>query len=333
MHNKNRVKNFIFSCAAVLCGSLAASAASDEPEGKVYDLGDAPAIIIKVPSKPTNIGRGLEVEVNIAVSAQMPASTSSGSGGGATAGKSGIVFRQVSICPPPEVRLIWTDTKCGMVALDEREIEIAPGQALTRTVVLNEETASNEPVDLVTRLRRFYHYITFEPGDYRFLVQFKYNRQGSLDPRFIDRDVVVSLRPPLSSIVIGACLGAALLSVFLLVMGLWNSGSRIGGGSIATLLGRFFGVLSIGSVSAVIFVALTFRLKSDTLPIAVTVNDFYGGVVVGLFTFKISSWLYAQLEDLGGTTSKITPQSGKDNALSVSDGRLLIEAEQPRIST
>ena len=77
-------------------------------------------------------------------------------------------------------------------------------------------------------------------------------------------------------------------------MALWNS-DKITVRSFFQYIIRSFAVFLIGAITAAIFVLLTFRLKSDTLPLSVTVNDFYGGIVIGLFTFKIASWLYAQL--------------------------------------
>ena len=37
------------------------------------------------------------------------------------------------------------------------------------------------------------------------------------------------------------------------------------------------------------------RLQGIQLPVNLTVADFYGGVVIGLFSFKIGDWLQSKL--------------------------------------
>lgn len=50
-----------------------------------------------------------------------------------------------------------------------------------------------------------------------------------------------------------------------------------------------------GVLGAIIISLILYRLKDVQLPIAVTVNDFFGGIVIGLFTYKLADWIYKKL--------------------------------------
>ena len=279
------------TCACCLVAGICRADETQAPKQAPYNLGETPSVTIKTPPKPISIDLDLEAEMTFAYGPE-PSTVQDAPGK-----SSSVTLREVPICPPPEVRLIWIDSKCGMIVLEE-EIDIKAGQAVGRQLVLNGHLASDDTLNAYDRLLYWYHYLTFEPGDYPFVAKFKYNRAGSTDTQFIEREFSVPLRPPLAVVVVGASFGALLLALFLLAMGFWNRDSNAKSSHLE-LIGRAAGILAIGAISAVIFVILTFRLKSDTLPISITVNDFYGGVVIGLFTFKISNWLYVQLAKQG----------------------------------
>ena len=65
-----------------------------------------------------------------------------------------------------------------------------------------------------------------------------------------------------------------------------------------------------GATSASIALLLLQRLKGLELPINLTITDFYGGVVIGLFSYKIGDWLHKELAE-GGTADSVpkTPAS------------------------
>jgi hypothetical protein len=50
-----------------------------------------------------------------------------------------------------------------------------------------------------------------------------------------------------------------------------------------------------GGITAAIVIILLQRVKGLQLPLNLTVTDFYGGFVLGLFSYKIGDWLYIQL--------------------------------------
>lgn len=46
-----------------------------------------------------------------------------------------------------------------------------------------------------------------------------------------------------------------------------------------------------GAVSACVILLLMVRIKDLALPINISINDFFGGVVLGLLSYKLSDWL------------------------------------------
>ncbi len=250
---------------------------------------NAPRVTVTVPSGSVVVDRDLEVKFAFAYDS---AHDSTGTDANRP---TSMTLQQITVCPPPEVRLIWPGSTCDMIVVNE-ELKVDAGQEVSRRKVLNPAEEANF-TSTYEKLMYWFHFVTFEPGTYNFAARVKYVPGAIEEPLFQDIQFSVDMKPPLFVIVLGACLGAAMLSLFLFSMALWNS-DKITVRSFFQYIIRSFAVFLIGAITAAIFVLLTFRLKSDTLPLSVTVNDFYGGIVIGLFTFKIASWLYAQLGDL-----------------------------------
>lgn len=144
--------------------------------------------------------------------------------------------------------------------------------------------------------------LTLSPGDYQFVatvvgVADSGNKKGFTTSKAI----TVHLSPTVWQVVCGAALGSLLMAVF------WISSPRIraqvgvsatrGWGAHAVLLnvGKLVALWFGSTTAAVIAIFMTFRLKDTSLPLAVSVNDFYGGLVVGLFGVLITNWLGPKL--------------------------------------
>lgn len=56
-------------------------------------------------------------------------------------------------------------------------------------------------------------------------------------------------------------------------------------------------LIPAGATSAVILIFILHRYKDLEMPINIQVNDFFGAVVIGLFTFRLGDWLYKQLSE------------------------------------
>lgn len=117
--------------------------------------------------------------------------------------------------------------------------------------------------------------------------------------------IQVRLTPTVWQSVFGAMLGSLLMVIF------WLSSpkvqSQVGVSSagignppqILTTLGRAVALWSGSTTAAAISIFLTFRMKDASLPFTLSVNDFYGGLVVGLFGVVLTNWLGPKLFDRG----------------------------------
>ena len=139
--------------------------------------------------------------------------------------------------------------------------------------------------------------LTLQPGEYRFVAT-AVARGDSLFS--VNSVVLVKIRPTVWQVCAGAVFGALLLVVFAfsspkirLVM---NLKERLEGKSkFRRWVGEPF-LLWLGAcVSASMFIFMTYRLKDVSGPLTVSVNDFYGGVVIGLFGVFLADWLASKL--------------------------------------
>jgi len=139
--------------------------------------------------------------------------------------------------------------------------------------------------------------LTFVPAEYDVSVRVTYN----VPPERPDSQAIATakiiLEPPLSSVLWGGVAGATLLALF---VGVYDFSRQGPSRKFWNALGKAVTISAAGSVSAAIAIILLQRLKGLELPINLTVTDFYGGVVVGLFSYKIGDWLHKEL--LGGGT-------------------------------
>ena len=132
--------------------------------------------------------------------------------------------------------------------------------------------------------------LMFFPGEYDLTTFVKYQVPPARDTQ-IQQVVSVRLEPPLSSVVWGGVVGALLLGLF--------SGTyryrRLQKTTPVRVLVETSVLVMGGSVCALIALILLHRVKELALPINLSVTDFYGGIVLGLFSYKIGDYLYSQL--------------------------------------
>ncbi len=148
--------------------------------------------------------------------------------------------------------------------------------------------------------------LTFIPGEYDVNVVVTYNVPPEPDSQTI-QIAKITLEPPLSSLIWGGVVGAVLLALF---MGVYDYSRRESSRKAWESLRKAAMISVAGATSASIALLLLQRLKGLELPINLTITDFYGGVVIGLFSYKIGDWLHKELAE-GGTADSVpkTPAS------------------------
>ncbi len=141
--------------------------------------------------------------------------------------------------------------------------------------------------------------ITLQPGDYRFVATAEF-RNSSSGTSTVSTTIVVKIRPTVWQVCFGAAFGALLLVIFAFsssrVRALLVRRDRVKDATWYRLWIIEPVTLWLGaSVSASIFIFLTYRLKDVSGPFTITVNDFYGGIVLGLFGVFLADWLTGKL--------------------------------------
>jgi hypothetical protein len=133
--------------------------------------------------------------------------------------------------------------------------------------------------------------LTFMPNDYEVRVAVKYKIPPQRITAIQER-VKIHIDPPLSSLIWGGVCGSLLLALFLMTYRLLRrtTSKNLRQIAVETLI-----LILAGTVCAIIAIILLYRFKELPLPINIAVNDFYGGIVIGLFTYKLGDWLFGQM--------------------------------------
>jgi hypothetical protein len=181
--------------------------------------------------------------------------------------------------------------------------QIPSGQAVTVVCPVGTPELSDSFLGFMKTLLSRWSLLTLSPGDYQFIAIVEgrgESASGEEDGRRVSatRAVQVRLVPTVWQSVLGAMLGSMLMVLFWIasrgVSGIPAAGdaptAQVGG------IGRTAVLLWCASTTAAsIAIFLTFRMKDASLPFTLTVNDFYGGLVVGLFGVVITKWLGPKL--------------------------------------
>ena len=132
--------------------------------------------------------------------------------------------------------------------------------------------------------------LSFLPNEYdaRIVVSYKVPPAHDSSVQEIKK---ISIEPPLASIMWGGVLGSLLLALFL---GTYRFLRRTAKRRLWQEVKEAFVLFLAGSICAIIAILLLYRFKELPLPVNINVNDFYGAIVIGLFTYKLGDWLFDQ---------------------------------------
>lgn len=139
--------------------------------------------------------------------------------------------------------------------------------------------------------------LTVRPGDYQLFAVATLNElndDGEVTATHSTNAVAsIPLRPTVWQVVVGVGFGALLLAVFKV----WSPNARHEIGLDSSKLSRLAGTglflrfWLAGWVAGAMLVFMTFRMKDVGFPISIAVNDFYGGIVIGIFSYIAAVWL------------------------------------------
>ena len=139
--------------------------------------------------------------------------------------------------------------------------------------------------------------LTFKPGKYQIhaIARLRQvDQDGENMGDYITSSIVeVDLHPSIWQVVLGVLLGAFLLAAFRIISGHHPKPSRKPTLFHGILQGA--GLTFSGWIAGSMLVFMTFRMSDVGFPIAISVSDFYGGVVVGLFSYLSALWLLEKL--------------------------------------
>ncbi len=137
--------------------------------------------------------------------------------------------------------------------------------------------------------------LLFAPGVYNIRAEVAFYESGKeMISQSMYATYELEFEPPLSAVLRGGVLGALLLALFVPAYRAMNlrSGNRI---SIKGLFLQSLIFFLAGSVVSITAILVLHRIGNLKLPITVAVNDYLGGVVIGLFSYSIGNTLYRQL--------------------------------------
>jgi hypothetical protein len=133
------------------------------------------------------------------------------------------------------------------------------------------------------------------PGDYVVKGLVKYHASGETSRHSMEQTAPITLAPPLSAVVRGGILGALFLAIFVPAYRTLHAAKTGQPARTEKPLAQAMTFFLAGSVVSTITILLLQRLGNLDLPIMITVKDYLGGMVIGLFSYKIGDALYGQL--------------------------------------
>lgn len=155
---------------------------------------------------------------------------------------------------------------------------IAPGQTLQLRKVLT-PTASES-------WQRYFH--TTQAYEVMVDASWADNSQGAV------RQPVSMISSP-AAVICGGVLGALLLTLFTHLYPLLRSQPKNMEETTAALLWSMFASSTMGAILAMLIIAITRATSSIALPVAIKVDDFVGGLMVGVFSHVLVPWLAEKL--------------------------------------
>jgi hypothetical protein len=168
------------------------------------------------------------------------------------------------------------------------------------------KSSEDNAVDFFRAIFNSWSVLTISPADYRMVAIATAEQDGR---GLLVASRVISLRvvPTVWQAVIGSTIGAGLMVIFWLsapkveryIANRSRSENREAAFPVALVAYRKIrqaAALWIGATAAAsIAILITFRMKDASLPFTLSVNDFYGGLVMGLFGVILTRWLSRKL--------------------------------------
>lgn len=190
-------------------------------------------------------------------------------------------------------RLVPLEEPGGLVVVNSCEQPQVGLAAQTSLIVTCEVT--NKPFDdtlfgFLRSILSSWSLLTMQPGEYRFLATAAVRLEDESIVT-VATPITVRLRPTVWQVIAGAIVGALLLVFFAATSNRVRDTIGLAGTGWFGRLGQMIVLWMGASVSGAMFILLTFRLKDAGAPITLTVNDFYGGVVVGILGYFLTDWL------------------------------------------
>jgi len=171
---------------------------------------------------------------------------------------------------------------------------------------ITRETAEDNAFDFFKAMLKSWSVLTISPAEYRMVAAFTADQDGT-GPLVATRVISLRVVPTVWQAVIGSFVGAFLMVIF------WAFAPKVEryltgrpgprfGTQATPVYHRIFRkpkqVLSLwvgATAAASIAILITFRMKDASLPFTLSVNDFYGGLVMGLFGVILTKWLSQRL--------------------------------------
>lgn len=130
--------------------------------------------------------------------------------------------------------------------------------------------------------------LTFLPGSYEIGAVVVYRVMPEEGTSEASASATMNVDSGLESLLLGGVLGALLLGAF---MGAYEL-NKSGFGGWKKIVGNVLRTALAGAVCAAVVILMLKRLQGLELPISLVVTDFYGGIVVGLFSYKLGDKLF-----------------------------------------
>jgi hypothetical protein len=201
-----------------------------------------------------------------------------------------VVFKEFRFRPLEEAGGLQVTDECSKLP----QHTVSPNEAYVFLCEISSPQYDDSLVGFLYSMMKSWSLLTFTPGEYRFVAVAEIRSADSIS--YVTETIGVRIRPTVWQICCGAALGAGLLVVFLICSSKLQA--KVSGAVRPTTRGRAAQLSStwLGAVvSSWIFVFMTYRLKDVAGPFTVSVNDFYGGVVIGIFGIFLAEWLGGKL--------------------------------------
>lgn len=123
------------------------------------------------------------------------------------------------------------------------------------------------------------------------------------------RQPVAMLTSP-AAVICGGILGALLLTLFTRLYPLLRAQPKDIEETTKDLVWSMFASCLMGAILAMLIIAITRATSSITLPVAIKVEDFVGGLMVGMFSHVLAPWLAEKLSVPGAPTKTTSASTG-----------------------